>query len=146
MVAEDCILESFDDEGMARLLAGRLEAEGLSPRVVQYGMYFGQPGMGFHVMVSAGELEQAREIAGHDSSDELAEAAGGGDDADACPRCGSQGTVPAAPGFWERLVAAVAGRSPRERRRCVACGARRQGGPAEAVELPRWPHGRSGRV
>lgn len=127
MEPEECILESFDDEGMARLLAGRLAAEGLSPRVAQYGIYLGQPGMGFHVLVPAGQIEQAREVAGHDYSDELEETAGAGGGEDACPRCGSQGTVAAPPALWERLVAAVAGRSPRERRRCVLCGARRGG-------------------
>lgn len=123
---DERILDSFEDEGMARLLAGRLEAEGLSPRLVPYGIGLDQHGMGFHLLVPAEEIARAREIAAHDYSAELDEMPGAGDDdQDACPRCASRGTVSQPPGVITRVLASLAGARPRERRRCATCGARR---------------------
>lgn len=125
MEEAESILDSFEDEGMARLLAGRLEAEGLSARLVPYGMGLDQHGMGWNVLVPSEELARAREIAAHDYSGELDEAPAGEDDEGPCPRCASRGTVQAPPSLPRRILAALAGARPRERRTCATCGARR---------------------
>ena len=119
----------FRSEGEARLLAGRLEAEGLSAGIRGVGgsrlagSAAGAVAVAYVVTVAASDLERARKLAAEDHSHLLeAEFPGYSASVLPCERCGSASVVVESRGGWigglMRLLFGVELR----RRRCEVCG------------------------
>jgi len=128
----------FQEPASAALARGRLEAEGIESELqdhftVGVNWLYANAVHGVKVRVAAGKADEARRILEVDRGADLAEVAGGAEEEDHCPHCGSDRLSSYNPvrflaaltlfPFWPLMV--VAGFPYirwRARHRCLECG------------------------